>query len=116
MVFKISEKAIFAEGSRGFKTFEGFKKALGSAGEGRHWHHIVGQTKENIAKFGSDAIHNTNNLVSIDAKIHQNISNYYSSKFDWTGGKTVRDWVGTLSLEKQREYGTKVMRDFGVIK
>jgi len=48
----------------GFKSFSIFKRAMGSAGEGRQWHHIVGQFKENIKQFGEEAIHNVHNFAS----------------------------------------------------
>lgn len=31
------------------------------------WHHIVPQSKANIAKFGAEAIHNTKNLEAVEA-------------------------------------------------
>jgi hypothetical protein len=47
--------------SQGFRSFSAFKRAMGPAGPGQHWHHIVEQTPGNIARFGSETIHSTGN-------------------------------------------------------
>ena len=41
------------EGPR-YKSFDAFKRANGPAGEGKVWHHIVEQHKDNVAKFGPE--------------------------------------------------------------
>ena len=102
--------------SAGFKSFRAFKAARGAAGAARDWHHIVGQTSSNVERFGAEAIHSADNLIAVDRAIHAQISGYYSSKQLFTGGKTVREWIGTQSYEAQREFGLRVLRDFGVIK
>jgi RHS repeat-associated protein len=100
----------------GFASFRAFKQAVGPAGRGMQWHHVVGQTSSNIGRFGSEAIHAADNLIALDAATHARISGFYSSKQAFTGGKTVRDWLGGQSLTAQREFGMKVLRDFGVIR
>ena len=103
---------------QGFKTFSEFKKAVGVAGTGQAWHHIVGQTTSNLQRFGAEAIHNTGNLVQIPhgkGSIHQEISNFYSSvQPELTGGLdiTVREWSGTQSFEEQQDFGIRVIRAF----
>jgi hypothetical protein len=99
-----------------FASFRAFKVATGAAGPGRHWHHIVGQTPANLERFGAEAIHSTDNLISLEAATHAKISGFYSSKQPFTNGSTVREWLSNQSLESQREFGLKVLRDFGVIK
>jgi hypothetical protein len=98
----------------GFASFRAFKAARGVAGEGMHWHHIVGQTEGNVARFGAETIHSGANLIRVDAATHARISGYYSSKQAFTGGKTVRDWLGGQSLDAQQKFGQQVLRDFGV--
>ena len=49
----------------GYATFNSFKQAMGSAGPGKAWHHIVEQTSGNVSKFGEYKIHNTNNLIKL---------------------------------------------------
>ncbi|WAM32024.1 hypothetical protein [Caldicellulosiruptor naganoensis] len=70
-----------------------------------------------IKKSGFDArlIHNTKNVIAIDKEIHRKISGYYSSKKEFTKGKTVREWLTGQSYEFQYEFGLQVLRDFGVI-
>ncbi len=92
------------------------KKYLGSPGVGNEWHHIVEQRASNISAFGSEAIHNVDNSIAINSKIHTKISAFYSSKQRFTNGLRVREWLKGQSFQKQYEFGIKVLRDFGVIK
>jgi RHS repeat-associated protein len=99
----------------GFKSFGAFKAARGAAGAGREWHHIVGQTTNNVGRFGVEAVHSSDNLISLDVATHRKISGFYSSKQAFTNGKTVREWLGSQSWDAQREFGLNVLRRFGVI-
>ena len=76
-----------------FATFNSFKQAMGSAGPGKAWHHIIEQTSGNISKFVAYKIHNANNLIKLPhgaGSIYAKVSGYYSSIKPFTGGKTVR--------------------------
>jgi hypothetical protein len=100
----------------GFKSFRAMKKALGSAGKGQAWHHIVEQTPANIKKFGPEAIHNTGNVLKVangKGSLHAKLSGYYSSKDYFTNGKTVRKWLSDKSFEEQYEFGFKVLNKIG---
>jgi RHS repeat-associated protein len=99
-----------------FRSFRAFKEIAGPAGPSMHWHHIVGQTANNIERFGPEAIHSADNLIAVDASTHARISGFYSSKQAFTGGQTVRDWLAKQTFEEQREFGLRVLRDFGVMK
>jgi hypothetical protein len=79
-----------------------------------NWHHIVEQTPANLARFGPQSIHNTENLVRLDAALHGRISAYYSSIQPFTGGQTVRQWLSTQSFEAQETFGQQVLKQFGV--
>ena len=46
-------------GGQGYHSFSAFKRAMGPAGPGKSWHHIVEQTKGNVARFGPERLHNT---------------------------------------------------------
>jgi hypothetical protein len=105
-------KSKFTAGGRGFSSFPSLKQALGPAGEGKQWHHIVEQSQ--VGKFGPQAIHNTDNVVAIPRDIHEKISAYYSSKQDFAGGQIVRQWLGTQSFEQQRSFGQQILRNYGV--
>jgi hypothetical protein len=49
-------------GPRGYSSFKSFKRAMGPAGNGKEWHHIVEQTDGNVARFGPQALHNTESV------------------------------------------------------
>lgn len=100
--------------ARSFGSMSSFRRAMGSAGPGMEWHHIVEQTKGNIARFGPRSIHNTSNVIRLDEKIHREISRRYSRK-PVGRSQTVRKQLSTQSFEDQRAYGLKVLRDYGVI-
>jgi hypothetical protein len=80
-----------------------------------HWHHIVEQTPGNVARFGSEAIHNTQNIVRLEASVHQRVSAYYSSIRPFTGGVRVREWLASQPFEVQRAFGFQVLQDLGGI-
>lgn len=92
-----------------FASFRAFKRAMGSAGEGKVWHHIVEQRASNIARFGAEAIHNTHNVLPISREANQAIADYYSSIRRFTGGKTVREWLRAQSFAEQDAFGRKIL-------
>jgi hypothetical protein len=95
-------------GFRSWGSFSGLKNALGSAGEGKQWHHIVEQTPGNVERFGPHAIHNTENVIPLDKALHTRVSAFYSSiQWDLTGSHTltVRQWLSTQPYEAQRKFG-----------
>jgi hypothetical protein len=94
-------------GFRAWGSYSGFKRAMGSAGPGKEWHHIVEQTPGNVKRFGAHALHNTENVTPLDKGLHTRISSFYSSvRRDITGSpSTVRKWLSTQSYETQREFG-----------
>ena len=98
--------------SQGFRSFSAAKRALGPAGPGRQWHHIVEQGG-NVERFGAEAIHNTANLVRVDTAVHRQISGFYSSKQPFTGGQTVRQWPQSQSFDEQMQFGLDTLRRFG---
>jgi RHS repeat-associated protein len=103
-----------AAAGQGFRSFSAFKRAMGSAGEGMQWHHVVEQTPGNVARFGGEAIHNTGNLVRLEAGFHRQVSGLYSSiRPDITGSTslTVRRWLGTQSFEAQASFGQRVLQN-----
>ncbi len=105
-----------AAGGQGFQSFSAFKRAMGPAGNGQAWHHIVEQGGTNVAKFGANRIHNTSNLIRLPhgkGSIHAKISGYYSSKQPFTGGQTVRQWLGTQSYQQQYDFGIRTLKQFG---
>jgi hypothetical protein len=106
---------LLPNGHKAWRSHSGITKALGPAGEGKMWHHIVEQTKSNVKRFGPEAIHNTENVIPIGTPIHKEISRIYSSKLDETGGMVVREWLRFQSYEQQRAFGLKILRRFGII-
>ncbi|CAN5704644.1 hypothetical protein BH10PSE6_BH10PSE6_38630 [soil metagenome] len=99
----------------GFDSFSAFKNAIGHAPEGYAWHHIVGQTKANIERFGAKNIHNTNNLVLLPngpGTIHNQITAHYGSEKKFSKPLLIRNWLAKQSFEEQAEFGRKVIDDF----
>jgi hypothetical protein len=95
-------------GHRAWGSFGGFKSAMGKAGPGKQWHHIVEQTKGNTKRFGGAALHNTENIIALDKALHTRVSALFSRKvLRITGSRTmtVRQWLSTQSYEAQREFG-----------
>ena len=79
------------------------------------WHHIVEQHAQNIAKFGPQRIHNTNNLIKLPygaGSIHAKITGHYNSLIPGTSMR-VRDYIKTLSYEEQYQYGIKKLIELG---
>ena len=107
------------EGGVGYDTFDDAKKALGSSGEDKAWHHIVEQNQIKKSGLSSQDIHNTKNLVSIDSgysgSVHSKISGYYSSKQSFTNGQTVRSWLAGQDFDTQFEFGKKVLEQYGTL-
>jgi hypothetical protein len=98
------------DAGRGFSSFGAFKRAMGSAGEGRQWHHIVEQNQ--VGRFGAQSIHNTDNLVSLPRGVHEQVSAFYSSKQPFTGNLTVRQWLRNQSFDEQTRFGQQVIDRF----
>jgi RHS repeat-associated protein len=99
-----------ADQVRCFTSFDKLKSALGSAGQGQAWHHIIEQRAVNIQRFGSQSIHNTLNVVAVPAQVNQTIANYYSSIRPFTGGVTVRQWLTAQTYAEQFEFGWMVLQ------
>jgi len=105
---------LLPNGHRAWGSYSGFKSAIGPAGKGKEWHHIVEQTPGNVKRFGGEALHNTENVTALGKALHTRISAFYSSKyFRVTGSRTltVRRWLSTQSYEAQREFGLLAIRN-----
>jgi hypothetical protein len=101
-------------GFRSWGSFSGLKSALGPAGEGKQWHHIVEQTPGNVGRFGPHALHNTENVIPLDTGIHKDVSRLYSAiRPGITNSRTltVRQWLSTQSYEAQRAFGLKAIEN-----
>ncbi|MHA7633925.1 hypothetical protein [Corallococcus sp. M7] len=99
-------------GPRGYSSFKSFKRAMGPAGNGKEWHHVVEQTDGNVARFGPQALHNTENVIPLDKALHHSVSAFYSSyKYRITGSTslTVRQWLSTQSFEAQAAFGLRAI-------
>lgn len=99
---------LLPNGHRAWGSPSGFKSAMGPAGTGKEWHHVVEQTPGNVERFGGHALHNTENVIALDKALHTNVSRLYSSiRWRITGSHslTVRKWISTQSYEAQRAFG-----------
>jgi hypothetical protein len=93
---------------RAFRSFRAFKRYMGKAGEGNEWHHLVEKHGFNLKRFGAEALHNTENVIPLEKRLHTKVSAFYSTKRpDVTGSYslTVREWIRTQSYEAQRSFG-----------
>jgi hypothetical protein len=99
---------------RGYPNFDAFKKANGPAGEGKVWHHIVEQHKDNVAKFGPESLHSRRNVIRLDYELHLKVNGHYSSKQNFSGDKIVREWLKPQDYKAQREFGLNYLRRLGV--
>ena len=110
-------KSHFKDISLCFSTFHELKKYLGDPGKGYAWHHIVEQSQiGKRANFAPELIHNTNNIVRIPSghnSIHSKISAFYSSKYNFTNGLTVRDWLASKDYAFQFDFGKKKLEEYG---
>ena len=95
----------------GYSSFAKAKTALGPAGEGNVYDHVVEQSQIARSGFAPEQIHNPANLNPVPSYVNQLKANYYSTKPDWTGGRTVRDWLSGQSFEFQHGFGMQVTRD-----
>jgi hypothetical protein len=101
-------------GVRSWGSASGLRSALGPAGEGKQWHHVVEQTPGNVERFGPHALHNTENVIAVDKALHQQVSAFYSSKrrfITGTDALTVREWLSTQSFEAQRAFGLRALEN-----
>jgi hypothetical protein len=99
---------LLPNGHRAWGSFSGFKSAMGPAGPGREWHHIVEKTPGNAKRFGGAALHNTENVIALGKQLHTDVSAFYSSirpAITKSTKLTVRKWLSTQSYEAQREFG-----------
>jgi RHS repeat-associated protein len=117
-VGKVDDVAALAKGTgKGFNTFDAFKKAMGSAGEGMEWHHIVEQSQIGKSGFAANQVHNVDNLIAIDKATHAKISGYYNSiQTNISGNMRVRDWLAGHSYQFQYQFGIDILKKYGVIK
>jgi hypothetical protein len=101
-------------GVRSWGSHSGLSKALGPAGKGKEWHHLVEQTPGNIERFGPHALHNTENVIALEKALHRRVSAFFSSiRRDITGSRklTVRQWLSTQSYAAQRKFGLLAVKN-----
>ena len=103
-----------SEAMEGYRSFNAFKRVAGAAGDFADWHHIVGQTPGNIARFGPGMIHDAENIVAVPRDLHWQITGHYNSAPFGTG-QTVREWLAPQSFEAQRDYGLQILKRYGII-
>ncbi len=108
------EGRVLPSGHRAFKSFDDFKDFMGPAGKGKQWHHIVEKRDANLKRFGSESLHNTENVVPLEEGLHTDVSAFYSSKQEFITGSpslTVRQWLNTQSYETQRQFGLSAIEN-----
>ena len=103
--------------NQGYNSFQELKEAIGSAGNGKHWHYIVKQSQIGKSSYTSQQINNTSNIIAIDSAVHAKIRGYYNTKsFDFINCLSVRNWLAGQNFDVQYEFGINVLRQYRVIK
>ena len=102
-----------APGVRSWGSFSGFKHAMGPAGAGKQWHHIVEQTPGNVERFGPHALHNTDNVIRLDTSLHKKVSALFSMiRPELTSSHlTIRQWLSTRPFAVQYDFGLKAIEN-----
>nr|WP_254330456.1 hypothetical protein [Corallococcus exiguus] len=100
-------------GVRSWGSFSGFKQAMGPAGVGKQWHHIVEQTPGNVERFGPHALHNTDNVIRLDTSLHKKVSALFSMiRPELTSSHlTIRQWLSTRPFAVQYDFGLKAIEN-----
>ena len=63
------------------------------------------------------AVMHTSNVIAVDAQTHAKITGYYNTTtYRLTEGLSVRNWLAGQPFEVQLDFGTQVLRSYGVIK
>lgn len=109
--FGVATKAVGPDIAEGLNPFSAAKRALGSPGAGNVYDHVVEQSQIARSGFAPELVHNPYNMKPVPAWANQVKANYYSRKFDWTNGGTVRDWLSGQSYEAQHSFGLRVLDD-----
>ena len=97
------------QGGNTYSSYGAFKYRHGKAGLGKHWHHLVEQCQIRLSNISAKLIYSVQNTIALDAALHQQISNFYSSKPDFTNGLTVRNWLSTMTFDEQYAWGLKFL-------
>jgi hypothetical protein len=104
-----AKAAAESKGARdSFDSAKAIKEYLGSAGDGKSWHHIVEASKTD--QFGPQAIHTFDNMVPLPNADHYAISGFYSSKKEISEGQTIRDWLRGQPFDQQHEFGIEQLK------
>ena len=94
--------------SAGYKTFDKLKKAVGSAGVGKVWHHVVEQSQ--IPRFGDEAIHTFSNVVAVSVEDNLKLAAIYKRTNHGEIacvplGISPREWLKSKTFEEARQFG-----------
>ena len=110
------------QAGKSFANWSSFRYWLGSAGEGRVWHHIVEQSQAlaHRARLCVTKINSVGNIINLPEDIHRNVTRFFNSAQKLpefgidTHGMRFRDWLNTADFQLQYEWGLWVLRHFGV--
>jgi hypothetical protein len=113
------ERAARGENVRCFESFGKFKRAMAKKGQksvkgNSEWHHIVGQHRHNVAKFGAYDLHCTDNVILLKHKDHTAVNGYYTERREELGRMSLRDWLKPKDFDEQYKYGLKVLKELNI--
>jgi hypothetical protein len=93
-----------------FRSGRELREYLGSAGEGRQWHHLV-EARLAGRRFPPELVHSTDNIVSLPIEVHRRVSAKMSSNLRYTEGKTLRKWLEPKPFAFQHKWGMRLVRE-----
>jgi len=103
------------------KTLEELQKPPTKNALGYEGHHNVEQNDDNVAKtvfekFGRSAIDDPSNIVYIPRLKHEQITADFNITVDADPQKrTLREIVGEMDFNQQRDFGYKILRKYGIL-
>lgn len=100
---------------RGYGSVDDLQEAFKTERNG-NLHHIVEKEQLELSGFDSKEVNNMRNAISLPAgadSVHSAITQYYNSIQDFTGGKTVRQWLAGKTFEYQWQFGMDKIREYG---
>jgi hypothetical protein len=106
----------YREFYKGFLEQQDLEKRFGRAGDGLEYHHVVEQGGANATAIPAKKLQSTENIVPLPTLLHQVVSAEYSKMSVERPDLTVRQWMQTLSYERQREEGLKILQRLGIIR
>jgi len=97
------------------KSLEDLRASIGQSKWGYNTHHIVEQTPAEKEGYPRSLIDGRENLVSIPALKHWEITGWYATKTEEYGGLSPREYLRDKSWDEKTRVGLEALKRFGVL-